>query len=210
MKHKTVKVCQKCGKPFSREYANYCEDCGKEIKKNSVVRIRVCQDCGAEFYGGPRAKRCGECAEIAKKNYIKNYKKRTAKRKIGSTDICQMCGAEYVVNGGRQKYCSDECARTATLQWQREHKTGYAKESGQYEKRNSLRQNQKKICVYCGRVFSGRPSSNTCSEYCRIKNREIVMCRSEIRCGRKRDLETLIAEQENYRKQVQTETTCTK
>ncbi|MCI5679656.1 MAG: hypothetical protein MR278_06755 [Bacteroidales bacterium] len=202
----TPKVCQKCGKPFQRSKdANYCEDCAKEIKRNSVVRIRVCQDCGVEFYGGPRAKRCSECAKIAIKITSKN-RKSVPNRKIGSIDTCKLCGAEYVVNSGRQKYCSDECARIAVLQWQREHKSGYAKSSGQYEKRRELQRNQKKVCIYCGRVFSGRESSNTCSEYCHNKNKQIIQYQTYIRKGYNRRVDRLLEERESYRKQVQNET----
>lgn len=202
----TPKVCQRCGKPFQRSKdANYCEECAKEIKRNSVIRTRICQDCGKEFQGGPRAKRCRECAKIAIKIASKN-RKSVPSRRLGSIDICQICGAEYTVNSGRQKYCSDECSRIATLQWQREHKKGYAKSSGQYEKRKELQRNQKKICVYCGRIFSGRESSNTCSEYCHSKNKQIIQCRTYIRMGFNPDIDSLLQERENYRKQILDET----
>ena len=136
----------------------------------------------------------------------KKYRKNGFVRKLGSIDKCQLCGAEYTVNSGRKKYCSDECARIAGLQWQREHKKGYEKASGQDVKKQERRNNQKKICVYCGRIFSGRESSNTCSEYCHNKNKQIIQYQTYIRKGHNRDIERLIKERENYRKQVQNET----
>lgn len=86
---------------------------------------------------------------------------------------CQVCGKEYAVVSGRQKYCSDVCQRKGILEWQREHKRGYNKVSGQDIKKQERRSQAQKICVYCLRAFTSSTSTNTCSDYCRreqVKN----------------------------------------
>ena len=128
-----------------------------------------------------------------------------AVRPIGSVDKCEWCGAEYIVNSGRQKYCSDECQREAVLEWQRQHKKGYNKISGQDIKKTERRKDKKKICVYCGRVFSSPTPTNLCSDYCRKKNRQIKEYQSEIKRGKNVNIDKLLKERKEYQLKVKTD-----
>ncbi len=203
MKHKTQKSCQVCGKPFyGSQDCFYCPECAREKKIESVVKIRVCQECGVEFFGGPRARRCPDCAYKAKLETSRQHKRRGARRPLGSIDKCLWCGAEYTVICGRQKYCSDKCQREAVLAWQREHKKGYNKASGQDIKHRTRRKQPKKICVYCGRTFTSDKPTNLCSEYCRKEQRKITQCIADINRGKKRNMQTYIDKREKYRNEI--------
>lgn len=205
MLHKTVKACQQCGAPFygERDY-HYCPKCAKEKKLDTVVKIRTCQDCGMEFYGGPRARRCPNCAYEAQRETNRRHKQAGTMRPIGSTDKCAVCGSDYIVKSGRQKYCSDKCQREGILAWQREHKKGYEKATGQNAKKQDRRKNQQKICVYCAKPFRSSNATNLCSEYCRAEYAKIQMCKADIKRGRKRDLQKYIDAMMAYREQVKT------
>lgn len=204
MRNRTKKACQICGNSFYGLRDNfYCPKCAREKKLDTVVRIRHCQDCGVEFFGGPRAKRCPECAYKARKENKKHYQSCGAKRPIGSIDYCQWCGKEYIVNSGRQKYCSDTCQRQAVLLWQREHKKDYYKKPEQIKRKQERRKNAEKICVYCGRKFSSSRPTNTCSEYCRKEQKKISLCISDINRGRNRNFQKYIDARNEYRKEVE-------
>lgn len=206
MRKKTKKVCQVCGKPFYRLADNfYCPECARQKKLDTVVKIRTCQDCGMEFFGGPRAKRCPDCAEEARRENSKRYRTEGTKRAIGSIDNCQWCGEEYIVVSGRQKYCSEKCQRMAVLAWQREHKKGYAKASGQNIKKQQRRDSSKKICVYCGRVFKSDKPTNVCSEYCRNEQKKLLQCESEQKRGHKCDIKKYIDRRTEYREKIKSE-----
>ena len=203
--NRTKKACIKCGSPFYGSSDKfYCNDCAKNIKIN-VIRKRTCKLCGAEFPGGPRAFYCPECRRIRQKEAKERARKRGgAARPLGSIDKCEWCGSEYIVNSGRQKYCSDKCQYEAVLEWQRSQKKGYDKESGQYIKKAERRKNKKKICVYCGCVFSNSTSTNLCSDYCRKKNKQIREYKAEIKRGNNVNIGKLLNEQKEYRLKVKT------
>lgn len=204
--NRTKRACIKCGKSFyGGSDRLYCDDCAKVIKSN-VMRTRKCKLCGAEFLGGPRASYCPECRKIRQKEASERARKRGgAARPIGSIDKCEWCGAEYIVNSGRQKYCSDKCQYEAVLEWQRKHKKGYNKTSGQDIKKVERRKEKKKICAYCGRVFSSSTSTNLCSDYCRKKNRQIKEYQSEIKRGNNVNIGKLLNEQKEYQLKVETD-----
>ena len=195
-------ICQECGKTFvGTRYSHFCEICMRKRKQSSTIRMRVCQDCGIKFMGGPRAKRCPNCREIAYKEH--NKKSSVAKRKLGSIDVCKMCGKEYVVNSGRQKYCK-ECARTAILEWQKEHKKDYEKNNP--EQRNQKyrkRAQQKKLCKYCLREIHSR--SDYCSEYCKKEAVKIQSAKSDMKRGGNRNIEKYMKKREEYRRMVKDE-----
>lgn len=203
-KHRTIRACAVCGKPFYNSGDNhYCLECAKKKKVESVIKTRTCIDCGAEFLGGPRAKRCAECARIARAERNSEYRKKgVASRPIGSIDKCMVCGEEYIVNSGRQKYCSDKCKEIGVKEWQKDHKKGYDKSSGQEKKKIERRRNVVKICKYCERPFSSSSATNMCSDYCRKKQQQISYCNSDIKRGRNRNIERLIEERDKYRKEV--------
>lgn len=200
VKYRAKRACLVCGKSFfgSSDHL-YCPACARAKKLDTVVKIRFCQDCGAEFYGGPRARRCPDCVYKARQEISKQHKKTGTKRPIGSVDKCAVCGKEYVVTSGRQKYCSPACQRIGVLEWQRKHKKGYNKASGQETKKQDRRKESKKICVYCGQVFTSNTSTNLCSDYCRKEQRKITQCMADIKRGYHRDLEKYLDKQKEYR-----------
>lgn len=203
MKHKTLRACQICGKPFhGADDFHYCPECAEKKKMDTVVKIRICQDCGCEFYGGPRARRCPECAYKAQLEANRRHTKNGTKRPIGSIDKCAICGQEYTVTSGRQKYCSDACQRLGVLEWQKEHKKGYDKNAGQDVKKQKRREAQEKICVYCLRPFKAKTSTNLCSDYCRTEQKKLILCIADIKRGYNRDLKKYEDKRENYREQV--------
>lgn len=195
-----VRICQRCGAQFDgiRDQF-YCEKCVKEMKAN-VLRARICKMCGASFGGGPRAMYCPICQKERQKETTKAYRKKGATRPIGSIDKCRWCGAEYTVVSGRQKYCSEKCSHEAILEWQKEHKKGYNRASGQSQKQSERRKNRMTVCKYCGKIFHTNKSTELCSEYCRKKQLQINQCKSDLKRGYKRDLQKLLNEREKYRK----------
>lgn len=206
MTNRTKRACQVCGKPFygSTDYY-YCPECAKIKRSDTVVKIRVCKDCGVEFFGGPRARRCPDCAYIAQQETNRRHKKSGTKRPLGSIDKCVICGAEYTVVSGRQKYCSDICQRKGVLDWQREHKRGYNKVSGQDIKKQERRKQAQKICVYCQRIFTSDKPTNLCSDYCRGEQKKLHQCISDINRGYKRDYDRYIDKRDKYREQAKNE-----
>lgn len=203
MINKTMRACQACGEPFygSKDHF-YCPSCAKEKKLDTVIKIRTCQDCNVDFYGGPRAKRCPGCAQKAQKEINRLHKKKGPKRPLGSTDKCQRCSGEYIVKSGRQKYCS-KCQREASLEWQREHKRGYDKASGQNVKKRERRNQTEKICVYCLKTFVSNRSTNVCSDYCREEQKKITQCKADMKRGLKRDYDKYISKRYKYRVQIE-------
>lgn len=204
MAKKTKNVCVVCGIEFYGGTSDslYCPECARLKKLDTVVKIRICQDCGIEFYGGPRARRCPDCAYRAQQETSRRHKKTGTKRPMGSIDKCVVCGAEYTVTSGRQKYCSDACQRKGVLEWQREHKRGYNKASGQYVKKQERRKRVQKICVYCLRPFVSDKSTNTCSDYCRREQGKITKCIADINRGYNRDYDKYISMRNEYRDKV--------
>lgn len=200
MRKRTKRVCQVCGKSFfGSGDCYYCPECVKAKKLDAVVKIRICQDCGVEFYGGPRARRCPDCAYKAQQETSIRWKRQGTKRVIGSIDKCQWCGAEYTVVCGRQKYCSKKCQREAVLAWQREHKKDYNKTSKQEVKKTERRKQVKKVCVYCGRIFTSDKPTNLCSEYCKNEQKKLSQCKSDIKRGRNRNIQKYLDKREKYR-----------
>ena len=201
MQRRTKKACQDCGRSFyGGQDCFYCPDCAKRRKSSTVERLRSCQDCGIEFFGGPRAKRCPDCAIIAKREADRKNKKEGVKRPLGSVDRCTICWKEYVVASGRQKYCSADCQRKGVLEWQREHKKGYASLPEQDEKKKERRSKQKKICIYCLRQFKSNIPTNTCSAFCKSEQKKFEQCVLDIKRGRKRNLKRYEEMREEYRK----------
>lgn len=201
--NRTKRACQVCGKPFyGSTDCHYCPSCARAKKLDTVVRIRTCKDCGIEFFGGPRAKRCPNCAYKAQQETSRRHKKSGAKRPLGSIDKCTVCGKEYTVVSGRQKYCSKECQRKGVLEWQREHKKGYYKASGQNIKKTERRRQSQKICVYCLRPFVSDTPTNICSDYCRREQKKLNQCIADINRGYKRNYNKYITMRNQYRDRV--------
>ncbi|HBI59772.1 MAG TPA: hypothetical protein DDY31_00935 [Lachnospiraceae bacterium] len=198
--YRTKRACQGCGKPFyGGTDCHYCPECAKAKKADTVVKIRICQDCGTKFLGGPRARRCPECAHIAQQETNRKHRREGTKRPLGSTDRCVICGQEYTVVSGRQKYCSDDCQGKGVIKWQREHKKGYHKVSGQNIKKKERREAQEKVCVYCLRKFKSNNPTNLCSDYCRKEHKKLQQCIADIKRGYNRDLKKYENKREEYR-----------
>lgn len=203
MTNKAKRVCQECGMSFYGSGDHYyCPSCAKNKKLGTVVRIRICQDCGVEFFGGPRARRCPDCAYKAQQETNRRHKRNGTKRPLGSIDKCVICGKEYTVVSGRQKYCSDACQRKGVLAWQREHKQGYNKVSGQDIKKLERRKRVQKICVYCLRTFTSDKPTKLCSEYCRKEQAKLTQCIADINRGYNRDNNKYINMRNEYRDKV--------
>lgn len=200
MVKRTKKKCPVCGAEFyGATDSVVCPECAKKQRKKTVCK-RICIDCGCSFDGGPRAKRCPNCGEEARKQTSAKFKKIGPVRPLGSIDCCQWCGKEYVVRTGRQKYCSDACSRSAVLEWQRKHKKATRTEK-QNERKREIKSNRKKVCVYCKKIFWSATATNLCSDYCRAKQLQIKQCESDLRRGRKRDLQKYLNEREKYREE---------
>ncbi len=204
MGYRTKRACQVCGKLFyGSTDCYYCPECAKIKRSDTVVKIRTCQDCDVKFFGGPRARRCPDCASKAQSETTRRFKKRgKAVRPLGSIDKCVICGKEYTVVSGRQKYCSDICQRKGVLEWQKEHKKGYNKASGQDAKKQERRKQAQKICVYCLRAFASDKSTNLCSDYCRGEQKKLKQCLADIKRGHKRDYSEYIDKRNKYREDV--------
>lgn len=202
MINRTKRACQVCGKPFyGSTDCHYCPECAKAKKLDTVVKIRTCQDCNIEFCGGPRARRCPDCAYKAQQETGRRHKKAGTRRPLGSIDKCVICGAEYTVVSGRQKYCSDSCQRKGVLAWQREHKKGYHKTSGQDVKKMERRKQAQKICVYCLRTFTSDRPTNFCSDYCRSEQKKLHQCITDINRGYNRNYSNYINKRNKYREE---------
>lgn len=200
---RTMRVCQECGNPFygTNDY-HYCPECARKKKLDTVIKVRTCQECGVEFYGGPRARRCPGCAYKAQQETSRRHKRAGTKRPIGSTDKCVICGQEYTVTSGRQKYCSDACMQIGVKGWQKDHKKGYNKKSGQDVKKQELRKAQEKICIYCLRSFKSNTSTNLCSDNCRSEQTKLRQCEADIKRGYNRDLQKYLDGRQEYRDKV--------
>lgn len=202
MQYRTLRACLICGKPFQGNTGcYYCSECAKMKKADTVVRIRTCKDCGAEFPGGPRAKRCPDCAHKAQLETDRRHRQTGTRRPLGSIDKCIICGQEYTVTSGRQKYCSEACQRKGVLAWQKEHKKGYSKQSGQDIKKMERRKHAEKICVYCQRTFSSSTSTNLCSDYCRAEHRKMQQAIADAGKGNNRNLKKYEEQREKYREE---------
>lgn len=79
--------------------------------------LHTCLRCGIEFQGAANALRCPACKKAIKNEQIKEIRHRNSPTEIrynGSEDICQICGKPYIVNGGRQLYCTNCIPRVPT------------------------------------------------------------------------------------------------
>lgn len=202
VRYMRLSMCPVCGKLFERKNKDslYCEDCARKIKSN-IVRKKICQDCGCEFYGYPRSKRCVSCEREEEKKRRKRYREKGAARKIGSSAICEKCGKTYIVRSGIQKYCPD-CAREASLEQQRTHKRETVNKEEYNAKRRERRKQKNLVCNYCLRKFDSDTPKAYCSDYCRKEQNKISMCMSDIRRGKERDIQKYLDKRERYRIKV--------
>lgn len=125
--------------------------------------MRTCVDCGKEFMGYPKSKRCPECQAAADKRNNAEHWRRARKgksRAIGQMYKCEICGKEYMLTSGAQKYCPD-CKESATRardaaltrEWIRRH-------HDEVEKRKYVA----RVCVICGKPIPRGVQKVTCGD----------------------------------------------
>lgn len=185
-----LKKCKSCGENFETDKpgAYLCPACSLAAKQASVVRPRLCRQCGATFDGGPRAWYCPSCREERSRAYAAEYRCGKPARKIGSTDTCERCGAEYIVAGGRQRYCK-ACAKEAVAEKVRPHKREYAEahKDVMYPHKAEMR-TMNKVCVVCGKVFDNGRNGVTCSAACAEKRKSHNQAVADLKRGRRKTL----------------------
>lgn len=185
-----LRQCKMCGTPFQATgEQRLCNTCRKTARQESVIKNRECHTCGKIFSGGPRAFYCPDCREERKKQAKAEYQARKTAgktRKIGSIDICQSCGKKYIVNSGLQTYCPD-CApkeiRKKILPKKRMQAEIHREEIT--ARKEKLKQNSA-ICAYCGKTFTPKNASVTCSKKCAQEYKRIVMGMIDYQRGRRK------------------------
>lgn len=162
------KACKHCGRVFipASKYTYLCPECHDKAKASGVVLQRVCRQCGATFFGGPRAWYCPNCRVDRVKAQEREHKRSGPVRAIGSTDLCAACGGEYIVNSGRQKYCP-ACSGKAVNEAIRNHKRQYAaNRKEQIADYKTAMSSNRHVCVVCGKIFDSNLPTVTCSDAC--------------------------------------------
>lgn len=208
-KHKTLRECMTCGKPFYGSHDHfYCPICAEDRKINKPPLAKICKDCGVEFIGYSNERRCPRCVEAAlQESYRRYWDKGGTQRPMGSTDKCVLCGKEYTVRNGLQKYCSDECRSMAYVPKRKEHKKIYYRTSVRAAEFKQRRKQVTNICVYCLQPFKkciGSPT-NVCSDYCRSKHQKLKRYESYVKRGMTNNYIKQLEEREQYREQVKKE-----
>lgn len=183
-----LKSCKRCGAVFETDKrgAYLCPACALAARRASVLRDRVCIDCGAVFHGYPKSKRCPECQRRVNRERDLALKRIGPKRKLGSIDQCQCCGKAYVVESGRQRYCKD-CAKDQTARNIRENKRLYMAanaEASKPEKADNRSYN--KVCLVCGVVFDADTPTVTCSPDCAKRLKAFRMAETDFRRGKRK------------------------
>lgn len=183
-----LRNCKRCGTPYEtdRPGTYLCPACSVEAKRETVIRDRICRQCGAVFPGGPRAWYCPSCRADRQRDADRRSKRTGPARPLGSTDTCKRCGGEYVVESGRQLYCK-RCAEIAVRETVRAHKIEYTAENR--DRLNAHKQamrTDRKVCVVCGSVFDADTPTVTCSPSCAAKLRRQRQEESDIRRGKRK------------------------
>ncbi len=168
--------CKRCGRIIETDkQKSYCDDCRTAIKRESVLRDRICDSCGVAFVGYPRSKYCPSCRYERKKADSRAHKQRERRgqtRKIGSESICEICGKPYTVESGRQRYCPD-CAPAAISENVRAQKRAYmADHIVQNQESKARLKTDRKVCVVCGRTFTSDRVETVCSDECAEKRKK--------------------------------------
>ncbi len=176
--------CRNCGTIFltDKQESSLCPECVKEIRKKAVYREHNCIDCGRQFMGYPKSKRCPECQAKINRERNKKYKKNGPERKLGGEDFCQNCGKPYIVNSGRQKYCP-ECAEIVVRETLNKGKREWIKEHRDPEKRRE-NQKERRVCVVCGKNFSSPLPTITCSPECAKEQKRRKQAIADVKRGR--------------------------
>lgn len=177
------KACKNCGAVFEtdKQGAYLCPACAAESRRKSVYRTRVCIDCGKEFMGFPKSKRCPECRDLVNRNRDAAFKQNGPARPIGSTDLCEKCGEPYIVEAGMQKYCKSCAADTVKsniLKHKREYQFAYT--AAHLDEKESNR-SYNKVCIICGKIFDTGKPDVTCSPECDRLRRKLNQQRADFK-----------------------------
>ena len=178
--------CQNCGKIVQTDGEKaFCPECRAELKAKYTLAERTCQECGKTFIGGPRAWYCPECRPKREKEAAKRYRDNGPQRKLGSLDCCEICGKEYVVKSGQQKYCKD-CSEFAVKEIDRaQGREWNAKNRERLAEQKKEKQENRKVCVVCGKQFYAGSPSVTCSEACSKVWRSYNMAKTDLKRGKR-------------------------
>lgn len=183
-----LKSCKRCGAAFETEKrgAYLCPACALASRRSSVLRERICADCGVSFTGYPKSKRCPDCQRAADRARSAAIKRNGAARPLGSIDQCKCCGADYVVESGLQKYCKS-CAKNAVSENVRGHKRQYMQDhSAEFAPAKAENRSFNKICVICGKVFDSGLPTVTCSDECAKELRRRRQNESDLKRGKRK------------------------
>lgn len=168
-----------------------------ENKSDTVMRERVCRQCGKKFIGGPRAWYCPECRADRHREQKARYAQNLRAGKsiiIGKTvRKCERCGAEFVMMSARQRYCTecrDDAIREADRRQGIEH---YEKNKGVKNPiRNENRKEKRKkdvFCIVCGKPLADHIGKrNTCSDECRKIRDGYRVAQADMKRGKRKSL----------------------
>ena len=153
-----TKVCADCGKSYetygTRSF--YCPDCSEARKRIARAECRkrkaagktrpigskdICERCGAEYtVEGGLQRYCPDCAKKRTNEYClerfynggaEQSRARTDSRAIATAN-CIVCGKPFLLDGARDKCCSEECLRIRARQLTALH---YQEHTEQYKER---------------------------------------------------------------------------
>lgn len=183
-----LRNCKRCGKNYETDRPDtyLCPACSAVAKRETVVRDRICRQCGAVFPGGPRAWYCPTCRAERKRIAERRFRRTGPYRPLGSTDACKRCGGEYVVESGRQAYCK-RCAEIAVRETVLAHKRVYtAKNSDSISAHKQAMRTGRNVCLICGNVFDSDTATVTCSASCAAELRRRRQQEADLRRGKRR------------------------
>lgn len=166
--------CQRCGREFSdRAGTKYCPDCRPSVKrqwqhehycqKKSAVQsqtlIKKCENCGAEFQArGHSAKYCPDCRKIVDARLAREYKIRARAARQPVKKTCARCGKPFeVFEDSRRRFCF-ECYQIQQI------------ERG--ARLQARLKTKPRVCVKCGREFTGMAHQKTCDDCLAEQKRE--------------------------------------
>src|SRR5579872_2970379 len=112
------------------EHFEFLRQCAEEYKRECsrrgymsryMPRQRICVECGAEFLGRSRAKRCPICRPEYVKSLVKAASKRRWAKSLAQRErvrhCCVVCATEFTPKTRRHFTCSEECRDTARREY---------------------------------------------------------------------------------------------
>jgi hypothetical protein len=129
----------------------------RPVKEVLLELLKRCEQCSGEF---KTIKNVGNrqrfCSEICSNKW--HSRNRPNKKHLKSY-ICKYCGKSFIPKAvDRITFCSRDCA----FKYRAEQKAGRLK-----EREIQKEKEYKRICVVCGKPFTGKPNHRYCSDKCR-------------------------------------------